>query len=774
MSSASATRGQRFSRPGDVPPLRVGPYEGDELDHLRAEYAKGVWHEQDDRLRPRDRQVEENIRMLLGQQWIVWSELRQRYVDLSEHLSDDEKRWRHMPVLNRLFLWFILTHARLTENPPVIAWSPGPDQIDADLAEVMDSVWKHLWKEVGMLEVLDRAIAWLVPSGRVHLKTRIDPMKGEPIQAVGRAPLQLLGPDGRPVTGPDGNPIQRELDGVPLDENGDPRAHLTGDMQNPETMFTGAPHIFYEGGLCVDVLTCLEVRGSWGEHIPWDEKRQHIQRSLLSPRDFFETYGFEAQPDVRGEQAEDVGILYRMMHGSGLYGAAEQRVGANLQVGTDQEFVTVYELWEAPSRLEGMERTQESAGGRLLIVTGNGDVIRDGPRPLPFRYTSPIRSIDFVNLPGRPQGSSPQEMMNGPVRTRNRLYAQGTQHATRVANPIKVIDRESGIKEGDIPNIPGVEVYAKRTGNQPIIEFVAPGALGREVFDTADRMADEIDSLGSVTGSEGNPPTADSSGELVKELRFNSDRPLAAPARRIVTALGRMGEDWKVFLPIMWDQQKILRVVGDDNIARAITVWPELFREGNVNADPEIESMLPEGRGERQARMWRFWQSGVWGDPASPDAINTFLDQARFPHMSRATRPGGKDRATAEQNIGKLVQGVPAQGIHVFEWYDYAIHLHVLEQFLKGPEFLKLDPAIMQEMVMYRQKLLAGQQHAMMLQLQRELAMQAPMVQGQNALQAIAGGGGGEEEPVTESERPPEPVENIPSSPSSQAVGDVA
>lgn len=714
---------RRFNKPSEIPPLRQDPNAPDEYDQTRCEWVKGLWHAQDELLRQRDRQVEENIRMLLGQHWIVWSDLRQRFVNLSETLSDDERRWRHMPVLNRLFLWYVLYHARMTENPPVITWQPGPDRVDAMLAEVMDPVFKYLWRDAQMLEVLDRMFSWMIPSGRAFLKSRIDPNKGQPIQARGRAPLQLLDGSGSPILGADGQPIQREIDDVPLDEEMNPLGRLTDEQGGHE--FTGDPFVFNEGGIAVDVVTCLEARGEWGAHIPWHDKSWHIHKTLVAPLQAWETLGVELEPDVRGTDAEDVGIFHRLVHGAGLFGAADnERHG---DPGTEQEYVTLYELWQRPGRTPGTQRAHGSPGGRLCIVTGGGKVIRDGVRTAPFPYTSPLRCFDFVNLPGRPQGTSPQEMLNGPVRTRNRLHGQIVGHATLVGNPVRILDRSTGIEEGQVRNVPGEEVVVDRSksGNVPVMEYVAAPSLGRDVYEAADRLAQEFDQIGSIAGTEGAAPTEDSSGELVKELRFNADRPIGATMKRAVLELARMGEDWKAMVPTIWDQEKIIGIVGEDGIARTITVWPELFSEGTVNAEPEIESMLPEGRGERQQRMERFFAMGLWGDPTSPKAINTFLDLARFPHMSRATRPGGADMATAQQNVGKLLQGTPAMEIPVFEWYDHLIHQAVLEDYMKSPEYLKLDPLRMEEFALFRMMLIEAGSEAMLRQAARGAEMEA-------------------------------------------------
>lgn len=691
--------------------------------------------------------------MLHGQHWIVWSNLRGRYVNLAEHLSDDERRWRHMPVLNRLVIWFVLMHARMTENPPVISWQPGPDRIDALLAEVCDPIYKYIWRDVGMIEVLDRLISWMIPSGRAFLKTRIDPFKGDVIPTRGPAKLQLLGPDGQPVRGDDDQPISRDFDDVPFardpksgDFNPAATAQFDEDVGDyvPKPLPGSAPEALYEGGFDVDVLTCLEVRGQWGQSTPWHRKSWHIQKTLMTPMEAWEALGVELEPDVTGQEAESSGVLWRMLHGAGLFGAADGRRGGDLSV---QEFCTVYEAWFRPSRFPGTERTEKSAGGRLLTVTGGGKVIRDGVRPAPFKYGSPIRAFDFVGLPGRPQGSSPQEFMNGPVRTRNRLTAQQLAHATLASNPIRIIDRSQGLEEGQVANIPGSEILADRSKSKVMpVEYVQVPELGGDVMNAADRLARETDEIGSIAGTQGTPPTDDPSGELVKELRFNADRPIAATMKRMVIELGRLGEDWIALAPTVWDREKIISIVGEDGIARTITVYPMLFQQGSVNVEPEVESMLPEGRGERQSRAFMFWQKGVWGDPASPEARNMFLDQARFPHMSQMTRPGGADRATAEQNVGLLLQGAKAAddtALPVFPWYDFSIHLYVLEQYLKSPEYKKQDIETKKQFTAYWTKLKAAQADGMVMERGRqqevEAAAAAQAIRAKAELSGLAG-----------------------------------
>lgn len=733
----SLAAGVRYSgRVKDIPPLRAEPWTEDGGDGARCDYVLSAYHSQDNMLRQRDRMVEKNLRLLMGQHWISWSNARQRFVDLSEYYRDDEKRWRHLPVLNRLFLWFMLTKARCTENPPRIVFQPGPDRVDAELAEVLEPLYAYLWSQLDMLERIDLAASWLIPSGSVYFKTRLDPNKGDDLEYKAPALLQLLDQFGQPVPGQDGAPIQRLVPEAPYDEQGNALAKLVqGEPEEeggePDIGFelTGEPFRAKTGFPVVDVIPCLEVRGEWGPHA-WHEKSWHCHRAFLTPEQFYNNYGYEVEPDVTGAMSDQTSTILKLLYGSGLFRAADNRPDSWLMEFGAAEFVSVYEFWHAPMNLPGMKQDQQSAGGRLLTVTGGRKVVRDGPRPLPFKHTSPIHEWGFVRVPGRPQATSPQEMLNGPNLTLDRLVGQVLEHATKVANPTMVYDANAIPDESQISSRPGGRIGVNMSGlTQPPVAYVAPPALGQDIYKSIQILTQHFDELGALEGAQGSAPTTDSSGELVKELRFNSDRFIGPTLRQAPQMFARMALDWKLFIPVIWDEPKILSITGEDNISRTITLLPEWFQTGEVNAVPDLESMLPESRQERQARWERLYDKGILGMQGAPDAIQAYLEGARFPHMSRLTRQGGVDRSMAEHNVGLLLKRKQIQEIPIFEWYDHAIHLAVLERFMKAPEYLKQDMEVQQQMVLFRELLMGAQQLAAQLKIERESAVQGAMLQ---------------------------------------------
>lgn len=668
--------------------------------------------------------------MLAGQQWSMYHPVLGLWLNVADWMDEDEQRWRQRPVFNRILPWYIITHARATENPPIVTFTPGPDRIDAELAEVMDISHKILWRELGMVDVIDRLMGWVIVGGAGHLISRIDMNAGPLKKWIGTAAVPVLDYETEEpmIDERTGEPVMQEVPDVPLDEQGNPLAVITADGQ---LEITGEPHQAREGALKVDVLSPLQVRGEWGP-TAWHEKRYHLMKTFETPEEVWDRYGVDVEPTVRGGQAADVNELERILFGTGFYGAANSESRNQSSHVSTEGFVEVTHRWDRPLPYPGMEETEESPGGRYLCVAGQKTVLYDGPRQAPFPYTSPINTIEFVRIPGRHGGTTPQEAMNPTNKAYNSGFARIQEHVNLSTNPKALIDQQSGILAGQFSNAPGDNYLVTRRPGVPAVEYVAPPALGGDVYRLQEMLLNEMIETGNLRGTEGEIPSPSASGELVKELRFNSDRFLGPTLRRAVEEIGRTIETWGVLLPIIWDEQKILTYAGDDNVARTIVVMPEMFQQGKIQVVPDVESMLPEGRGEKQAQVFAMYMNGLFGPPGSPEAVNRFYELAHFPHMSRLARPGGIDRVTAEQENGQLVQGADPRTIPVYEWYDHAVHLQVLENFMKSPEFKKQHPQIQNGFVFHRQ--------AHMMYLQQQAMQQAVM---QAEAQAMAGGGGG-------------------------------
>lgn len=700
-------------------PLRAAPDQKDRFDGARIERFAAEYNSQTEALLIRDRQIEYNVRMVCGQQWSVYHPVLGRFFDVADWLSDEEKAWRQLPVINKLLRYFMVTHGRMTENTPILTMLPGPDRIDAELAQVMDALVKRDWREAGMDEVHDELMMWLIIAGRAHAISRLDTTKGSWRPWLASSPVPILGPDGLPVLNPDGTPAMSDpLDNVPINYDGTPNAEIRNGAYAP-----GKPHMERGGAVAVDVYSPLQVRGQWGP-APWHKKTWHEVQRFLTPEQVFEWTGVEVAPDLSAQSAANVATLERVLFGTGFYGNLMGRRG---DAWTDSRvkgaLCTVYQRWQAPipfnpklvgTWVEAMMETPDNPGGRETIWTPNA-VIYDGPRKVEWPNVSPIRTFDFVRVPGRPSGVTPIESLNGPQRAYNKSRSQNMEHSALLGNPQIIIDENSGIQPSQMTNQPGKIYTATKRPGITAVEYVQAPALGSDVYKAIQYAGEEIDELGNLRGTEGVAPTDTASGRLVHELRINSDRVLGATARRNVTEYARMADDWRVLYKRIYTDKEVIAINGEDGLAQTITVLPMLFEEGHVNITPDAESMLPEGRGERQERVHRLWFEGAFGDPMSDEARERFLEQARFPNYTRMHRPGGIDRVTAEQENGKILSGILDQP--VLPWYDHAIHLTIHEKFMKSPEFLKQPQKVQMAFDFHRM------QH--IFELQREMAAQA-------------------------------------------------
>jgi hypothetical protein len=690
-------------------PKRKTPMAPDEMDGQRGSIPNKLWKSQDSAYRARDRQIEENIRMLAGQQWSVYNQLLGKWIDVTQFMTDDERRWRQRPVFNRVLPWYMLTHARATENPPIVTFLPGPDRIDADLAETLDIICKVVWREADCTDVWDRIASWMLVAGTAFAQSRVDMDTGPVTEWRGPAEIPVIAMD---ETGQKVNTGQVQMaENVPFDERGEPLAVWEGGQMTE----LAPPYRTRDPKIVMDILSPLEVRGEWGP-TPWHMKRWHISRHFLTVGQVKARYGADVEPDAHlTAGVSDTGEVGRILFGGGYYGpsALGGLSGDSSQAMATEGMCDVYCLWVRPVDADDL--------GRYMVTTASGKVLYDGDRPVDYPNTSPIRRWDFVRLPGRQNGTTPQDSVNHPQRMYNKRWAQLFEHAALVANPKPVIDANSGLRANQWTNEPGVAVVVNKRPNVAPVEWIAPPNISGDVWRLLSELRNEILDLGNLQGTDGQSPTMDASGELVKELRFNSDRFLGPTLRRAPDEWARVFEDWRALLPKVYPFEKMIAYAGEDNAARTILVRPDLFTQGKVNCVADTESMLPEGRGERQQRVYAMWRDGAFGQPQSPVALKMFYELMRFPHLSRTAKPGGVDRVTADQENARLLMGEPAQAIGLdpmttmpFEWYDDLVHMEVHETFMKSPEFLKQAPEVQQQFAMHR---------AMHLQ---RLMMQAP------------------------------------------------
>lgn len=708
--------------PQTIPPIRETPDAKDGFDPQRVALVRERWGSQTDALLAYHRTIEENVRMLAGRQWDVWSDLLGRFVDVSYWLTDQEKLWYQKPVINVLSYYFMLTHARLTESSPSPTFQAATgDRLDQLLADCLTPVFKTQWSETGMDETFVKAVAWQVAAGEVFVETGVDFQRGPRRQVTGPAALSMQGQDGQMIERTTAGP-------VPYDRAGNPLASLTEDGSGYDV--SGEPYEDHEGCLCPRVRSPLEVRAEWGADTRWEDKRWIITRSYLEPQDVKEQYGVEVAPDTNADGGE--GFLQRLLFGSGYFGAASNLAGAQLTGSgvTERKYVAVDAMWEKPSALS--PEHDGSPGGRLLIVAGS-HVLHDSARPYRTKAAGPIRRAQFLQMPGRGgMGSTPVETLTPIQKAYNRGWKQILEHRNKCTNPTLIHDLNTDIGD-DFVDMPGAKLGVDFTVNAQPAYYLAPPPLSADVWRTQGALLDLIMRLGSLAGAEGAPQTEDPSGELVSQLRFNSDRPVSIAARSMAQCIAGVAEDWIAILPTLWTDEKVLEYAGEDNIFRNITITPDLW-DGAVNVRPDLENARLETPEAKKREALAMFQAGVFGIPGTdPSAATKFAEYCRIAKLDVITSPTQTvDGDMARHLMSQIAEGVPFDPLMLKEWYDYGTWTQVLREHLASPEFLKYDPVIQQQFESFWTYI----QHAQLAQQQTMIQRQAPLAAEQAAIQS--------------------------------------
>lgn len=693
-----------LGRTSPMPYLREDAKTGDEQDPARLAYFHSLIRSQDQAYLARDREIEGNLRMLAGQQWDRWHPTLERFVDVGAWLKRDgaKGQQRIQATVNRLLKWYLTTHARLTENPPIVTFVPGPDRADAELAEVMDVLFKNQWRSANMVTVLDSLYGWLIPGGRAFLSSRLDMTKGPMIPVTARAFVEQVGPDGQPIFDQSGAPAQIEADNVPLTDDFQPAARmrmrpgLDGGWEADALETFSNPSTVREGQIAVDVHSPFACRGQWGDSL-WHQKSWHSKTWFGTPEEIYDRLGVEVEA-TRSQTAKMTSgnnrILESVMFGQGWYGAAsgDWSGQAGAEMTAKGQLIRVDEVWVAPNALiPGMEETKESAGGRHIAMTA-GQVLIDRAREVPYPYTSPIHCFDFVRLPGRPSGTSVQVALNPLQRAHNKAVSQIAEHAQLVTNPIALIDTRTGLDVKDWSNTAGKAYQVNKTAGVNAVEWLQAPPLGAAAYDQLRFTQEALDDMGSTRGTDAGAQSQNESGEVRRERRYDGDRYVGPTQRRAAEEIGRMVETWIPLLKLIYTEPRIVREAGDDQVARTIMVMPELFQQGNVDVVPDLQSMLPETREERRSRLDWMLSNQLLGDTPQ-EARRNYLELAQFPSLSRAVQVGGIDTVTAGQENGALLRGEP---VPVPPWYDHQAHIAEHLRFMKDRKFLRLDQAVQQ------------------------------------------------------------------------------
>ncbi|HUX76658.1 MAG TPA: hypothetical protein VMY40_08480, partial [Anaerolineae bacterium] len=331
-------------------------------------------------------------------------------------------------------------------------------------------------------------------------------------------------------------------------------------------------------------------------------------------------------------------------------------------------------------------------------------------------------------VPFRNEGMGDLEIINPIQRAMNRRMA-GAQDAVDYNEQPLTVWNENAISEEDTAHLnkPGANIQGNLNPalGPPFWRF-PPAELPRGSIELADRMQQWMQLLGSQPfGSEGMPVTTDASGELQREVRFDTDRVWGATIRLHSYGWARVADKIGHILAACMDDDRLLVLSGEDQAAEFLQVSRDMFK-GRVHAYPHPESQVLESRQEKQNRVL-----ALVGAQMLPPQMG--LEVLNYPDVNRALRPGGPAYSMAVRENLELQLGALSP---VFPEHDHATHLLVHKRYMQTPAFRDGDPAMQQ---MFRMHVFLHEQ-LQVAEMQRMGAMAAAAMPP-----SLGGEAGGEE-----------------------------
>jgi hypothetical protein len=709
------------------------------------------WKDWENAYRPWWRQVEDNVRMLSGRHWDAYIQGIGDFVDLSTFFAIDDERWRRYPVFNWVAHYYKLTVSKLTENPPGIGYLPKtPDEADARLAQVMEPVFKSMWLTMDMPEHVFDLYGWIVTAARGITKLVWNPDLGPSEDYLGEATITLLTGDG---------PVRRTLSSAPyvrlgdeddfapyiLNEPAQRDGQVQFDEETGEPMYEpvddaedgvkwGPAHRARLGDLECRIVPPVAVITPHGPE-PFHRKAWITHAYPMHVDEIQERWGVRVDPETLSfDEVLELKLAYGTHYG--MPGKGSQGFGlAHVDDVSLRDMAMVREHW-----IEERPGHTVLSRGRLIITAANAKVCYDDINPyfVPGTHEEtvmPFEAFDLVKFPFRQEGTTDLEILNPVNRAINRRLGGMMEASDYNEQPLTLKKRQAQIDEDNAElNRPGtVAEYTDTQGRAPM-ERLPAGEIPRSSFELATTLQNWMQMFGSQPlGSEGLPVTTDPSGELQREVRFDTDRAWGGTLRKHGYGWARFAlKGIGIYAACMADE-RILTLSGEDNGWDFIAVHPELF-QGAVHAYPQPESMVLETRQERQNRLLALRTAF----PEIP--AETFIDLLGYPDLARLTRPGGPAWAMAErENLEILLGGFPP----VLPEHDHATHLLNHRRRMQTIEYRNAPPNVQQAMRAHvRLHEMLGQQESI-----RQVGLAAPVANAQalaagSAAMLSAGPGG--------------------------------
>lgn len=622
-----------------APDTRLLPPLGSGDDPAIAHYLnRTLWDGYQEARRGWLRQVEENVRNLAGQQYTIYLPETDRFEDLASLFYPGDDRWREAPVFNWLGQhWFMVQLAKLTENPPVLGALPSTgDARDAMTAAIFDPFFRFEWSQMGMPEQQYPLAGWILTAGEAVGYLRWNPDLGEPTDTMGSDHLQIG--DGHPLAeGPEG----------------------AGESERP-------------GDLAWEVLAPTSVLFPFGPEPHW--AKPWVMREYWMPvEDARERWNAPDLEPSRPDPRDD--LLARLSYTS-FYGNSGSPGGGTLFGGGTialKDCVKIRERWGRQKRGEPYGRWTVVTPDRLLYDDINPYVV-PGYRT---KVIVPFFRFPRPGYPFRQEGVSDLESLNPVARALNRSMGSQLDYADFNEQP-PLFYNDTLVPDDRVEEMHRTAARIGVSGdpNQAAAYLNVP-PVPPAIQQTTAMLREMLDVLGGAGPYAGTVPNDSRSGELLKEDRFNSDRPMGATLRLQSWEWARVGQAMLDIAAVCMTDDRVLAMAGESQALQFVTVRPDLF-QGRINVYPLPESAILETRSEKQNRLTQAFTTAA---TLPPPLGEMYLQSLQHPDLAKAFKMGSEAKDLAERQVAEMV--LMGQLAPVLPEQDHAVHVAVVQAYMQ-------------------------------------------------------------------------------------------
>jgi hypothetical protein len=587
-----------------------------------------------------------NLSFYYGNQWVVWGPVVQN----SRRLEDPKNAppWRVRLTVNKIQPYVRREMARLSSAKPRGHVLPASqDENDRHAARTAISVLDYLHEELDVDAAHDLADWWVSIVGSAFYKVRwtedIDPETRKP----GILKLDVI----RPF-----------------------------DIYVPDLEETRIKEQEY---LCqAQAMRVAEIAEIWGVDVTPDEYTSEIDQKVRSQMSVFsgekgEDWAVVKEFWIKPCRRYPNGLVLATANGKLLPYKTEDPEEQLLQGELGEEAPTLGETDFNVLNEEGMAGTDLN-DAKYEKTSAN---VPAGTIEWPFGHGR----LPFVprghTKSGRFYDSSFVDQLISLQREYNRSRSQVVENKNLTSRPQWAVPLGS-VDRADLTTEPGAVIFYSPgfASPEPIKTPQLPNYVIEHIKLTAQEM-DEIASQNEV--SKGNVPPNVEAATAIAYLQEKDESAVAYAVRSKERAIQEIGQQLLKLVREFWDEERLIRVVGRNDVFNAMTFVGSDLRE---NTDYRVipGSGLPRSKAAQEAKIMEMAQSGML-------PVANALKLLDMPDIAAVVADVEVDVIEADKENLVMSQGEYAP---VEIWQDHVAHIDEHDAFKKREEYKHLDQEI--------------------------------------------------------------------------------